>query len=824
MKINYLSALCGSGKTHSIRHRASELVQKGFNALIVQPTKDLINQTLDDLRDSETLAHKIHGDTLGQDGETVIASVVAYLKEPNPQPHVLLITWATFQALPFVANPGDWHVFIDEVPQVFEFIDTDAKESHKAISPYVKMIPDGPRYGRLRSVGTNAIEHATDWSKEKNLGDIQKLAKAAASGRHDVWVIQSQWNALIKGGHRLQAMTLLRADFLGKFASVTMAGALFEESPLFKIWSASGTKFVADEGLAESLRYRDHENGREVEILYAYGADWSKCRRLKNGVWTGLVSAIEREFRGEKYLWNANKDVEAGGEFDPGALDSGDLTARLPHVAHGMNSFQDFRNIAFLSALNLQPWQYRFLEGQGLSQDEVRTWTYRQQLYQAVMRTAIRNPADHERKRVIVPDLGTAEWLREVFPGSSIRSLGLESVQAGKACKKGRRRTHASNAAKTKACEEKRQREIFRRVFENIPHFVEEQFLDLETDSDSSQINSNREADNVLTYEIPLEKEKRKSAHAACLSIWGDFSLKSFSGNAYAVDFNDLIASLRNIHKQTVECKRENWLMSPGIFKSLTSKTANNVEYARVIILDIDGGSLSHKMLSVIFPFVEISAFNTHSNSKSMQKWRAIIPLTRPITAIEYNQIAKAIVRIIEAKGFVSLKHAKGSKYERTHGIDHKVNASDMFYMPCQAKGGAADSFFQHYKKGRKAIDPDEWLANHPIEIEEFIEAGEIGAAIGDVDNIPAVKTAIDEFMSEGTGPGQGDAAMYVLAMKLRSAGLSWADARPILHQCALGANSPSDRLRQARRLERLWSGPQSVDSAATSSTGAYAR
>ena len=57
----------------------------------------------------------------------------------------------------------------------------------------------------------------------------------------------------------------------------------------------------------------------------------------------------------------------------------------------------------------------------GLNEDDIRTAIHRQVAYQTVMRGALRDPDNHDEKRIFVPDLGTAEWLKPHPPERSSR-------------------------------------------------------------------------------------------------------------------------------------------------------------------------------------------------------------------------------------------------------------------------------------------------------------------------------------------------------------------------------------------------------------------
>ena len=102
---------------------------------------------------------------------------------------------------------------------------------------------------------------------------------------------------------------------------------------------------------------------------------------------------------------------------------------RLPNKPHGLNSFAGFHDIVFLSSLNPATDHFRFLQSRGLSGGEVRGFTYFAEAYQAILRTSLRDPANRQPKRILVPDRGLAEYLHNAFPGSRVEKLDIGLVE-----------------------------------------------------------------------------------------------------------------------------------------------------------------------------------------------------------------------------------------------------------------------------------------------------------------------------------------------------------------------------------------------------------
>jgi hypothetical protein len=151
LTIKYFNALAGAGKTYALALEADRLARLGQKVLFIQPSKLLINNTIRDelqTRDPSYPIHAIHGDA---DLETasVVGDIVAHFQQAKDGGEVLFITHAGFMRLPYVENKGNWHLIIDEVPQVDVFEEWNLPETHHLITPSLELVPHDPIYGRL---------------------------------------------------------------------------------------------------------------------------------------------------------------------------------------------------------------------------------------------------------------------------------------------------------------------------------------------------------------------------------------------------------------------------------------------------------------------------------------------------------------------------------------------------------------------------------------------------------------------------------------------------------------------------------------------------
>lgn len=161
MTIYYFDALAGAGKTRALARYADRLARQGFKALIVQPTMHLIDKTLTDellSLDPSYPCAAIHGGTIFG-GASVVGAIVAHFREAEPkQGQILLITHAALMRAPYLHRKADWHLIVDEVPQVDVFEQLPLPDTGHLILPHLRFTPEGPVYGRLDAHVADVIE------------------------------------------------------------------------------------------------------------------------------------------------------------------------------------------------------------------------------------------------------------------------------------------------------------------------------------------------------------------------------------------------------------------------------------------------------------------------------------------------------------------------------------------------------------------------------------------------------------------------------------------------------------------------------------------
>lgn len=159
MIIDYFDALAGAGKTRALARYADRSARRGLKVLIVQPTQHLIDKTLAEellSLDPTYSCRAIHGGTIFND-TSVVAEIVQHFGAAEPgRGEVLFITHAALMRVPYLHRKADWHLIMDEVPQVDVFEELRLPDTRDLILPDLLFFPEGPVYGRLEARNAKA--------------------------------------------------------------------------------------------------------------------------------------------------------------------------------------------------------------------------------------------------------------------------------------------------------------------------------------------------------------------------------------------------------------------------------------------------------------------------------------------------------------------------------------------------------------------------------------------------------------------------------------------------------------------------------------------
>ena len=781
-----VSGLCGSAKTHSATRWAHHTARWGAKVLIAQPSKKLVDQTLADLRTlgGAVPSRAVHEGTC--DGP--VRTLVRHTEEALDGGEVLIATQAALARMPYFQGADRWDLVLDEIPDAVWERNLEVPESAQTFralfADHVEAVPEDALYYRLtpRSGGRAALERlARNERRDEVWALFSDFAGKVASDHWEVHVLQAQWARMVDGeGERLLAFAVLQPSVFEGYRSVTVLGACFEESLLARLW-AGQVRFVEREGIAKGLRYREHTNGSALDIRYLFDADWSK--RARDGrievggrsiaVREYVRDTVQAEFGAGPFLWMANNDI-GNDLFGGGAV-------RLSGKCHGQNGFQHVHDVAVLSAINPSSAFFEFMRTRGIDPEEVKTALYRQAVYQAVMRCSLRNPEDRHRKRVVVVDRATAEWLAGLFPGSRVSPLG-EAVGALGGRKIGRPRVYADDAARKAASR----------------------------------------AQKAVRLLCQLDEAAAHPAAALAGSAFVDrFATEAAGLVEHAGDPDAFVEGLRRCHAAVLTSKDENFLFSPAVFDALrasesgTKRGNANVVSLWGIWLDNDGGDLPQEAFAALFPALRMACFNSYSSRPGAVRYRVFIPTTCAMSVEAHRSVVRQIADALRRHGYGSPEEVERNPRLRVHGFDRsKFTPASLFYAPCQAAAGPEASFFaDHAGPGRAPLDVRLWVANPIVHDEE--EPDPAGPMTGGSEWFRTTRerlasgtetrrdAAITEWRTNGILPGRGRTGLYKLALRLARSGMDAGELRMALWSAAGLANSPAERRAEIDGLVR---------------------
>jgi hypothetical protein len=812
MEITYSSAPSGAGKTSQIIRRGCQLAQAHKRVLILQPTKELIAKTIAAELNKQLGVpqhHVFHQDTVG--GSSVAWEMTRFFNAAEDAGQIVFATHQVFPYIPHIANKGDWHVLVDEELQILRHNCHQIPKTHALITDHIELVPYDSIYSLVWVRDLELLAHARNRDGDELLERLRDTGRILCSKHWDTYVNTEQYDKLRNGGgKRLAFHSILNWQRLTGFGSVFMAAANFEDTAVYRLWGQN-IEFKPDLEFSQSLRFSQHQNGHLITIYYGTNAQWSKKRAEAACGSDGdqntrdqLIQATKQLFDNKKFLWQANKSMQDN--------PFGSNAQRLPNKPHGLNAYSEIHNIAFLSALNPPSDHFRFLETRGLTGGDVRRAIYFQAAYQSVMRTSIRDPNNHDPKRIVVPDLPLAEYLESKFPGSRLEkiNIGIDEVTITTF---GRPRKHQSNRERVAEQRRKAQEKRIQVLNDQIQLKNCQDSLAARCGENGSRSRAKSVIESYTSFGTPpptlsgrLDSIFINDFHQPCCgTIYPD----KFSSTplAYMRWFDEDIFSfvLRELHRRKVESKERSWLMSPAIFDpnrvSGTARGTGNIVYLQNLWLDFENGDLSPDELPNLFPRTRMILTNTFRHTVARPRYRVIIPTTQQLTPEVYLLLYEQIAWKLEDAGYAVPRHnRKAGKTEnaakRQSGLDwSKRLPTSLFYLPAQA-ADPSQSFFKDYNEAsRFPLDPIPWISNGPMPLQPELDTySDLNDNENQIDQA-RVQAAINNWRSSPKGSGNEN--FFQFALELRKAGMNKAQIEKMLQSEAAFAHSPNERKAQ---------------------------
>lgn len=442
--VKFVDAICGSGKSTTLQHYIKSNLLTNSDAipppyLLVMPTHELCKQVKDELE--ERRVKSFHVDT-----ETEAVNLLISTLEYDFQHSVIICTHQCFIHYCYRAALEtelqnllrNFSVFVDEIPDAMfgAYIKVQHTDWTAENFPFLEWLEEQDGLLFLRE--DCRTEFYKYWHERQASGvELKRL----------LWAIMQGAGLLYEENKHLFAFTaspIIRSvEWAEQF---TLLGAGSSRS-LF-VWAAEHLeKYAAEEAgehLQPPLERRKHKS---VPIsLVAVCENRCTLTALQKVFHEHLQEIIQR-VPGE-FIFATNRDkalcqfTTIGDEI----LSNSARGERVSMASYGLNHYQHIHNAVFLGCSNLDrdfqgKWrQYAELNGWDVEEFEQkqRAAMNYERCYQFISRTSVRNADTNHPLVFVVPDLATAEYIKEhYFPGAKIECLNFGKVRKKRDTSKG---------------------------------------------------------------------------------------------------------------------------------------------------------------------------------------------------------------------------------------------------------------------------------------------------------------------------------------------------------------------------------------------------
>ena len=398
------SAACGSGKTYATTTFICARIPYGFKGAIIQPTRELAEQTYNDARERYPhLADRIQlilGDPdynpQSRNWNSVNKQLIDYTVSRNERDGELaILTHAGFQRCDYWHRRDTWHMFVDEAIQVDYFAEILLSFEKQVVLRHVELQPSNyPEYGVLEATSPDGLARLVKkhYRSDVMIDAVKELLWRLADPNWTIYVKRSDFDHFATGEARyLLVHGLLSPSIFDDFGSVTALAANFFETLMHRWFQKCGVEWREHVWICDHLQFREHTDGHRMTIKYLTEHRWSKTYRDKkltadDGSATTIMEyyteLCSQATAGRQTYWMANLD-------QPASLLGGE---RVKNVSHGLNRLQQFDACCVMTAMiPQQPHRYFMRDVLGLTEADINRAIIAQAAYQASGRGVMRN-------------------------------------------------------------------------------------------------------------------------------------------------------------------------------------------------------------------------------------------------------------------------------------------------------------------------------------------------------------------------------------------------------------------------------------------------
>ncbi|MDR3558229.1 MAG: hypothetical protein P4L61_01725, partial [Candidatus Pacebacteria bacterium] len=260
MNIYCCNAPAGAGKTHAIVKKAKHDARWGRKVLIVQPTLELIDNTiLNEVGQTSFPVTPFHN---GVCGTSVVANLSRHFQQTDFSGEIVFTTHAAMLRLGHVYAAHNWTVYVDEVFNDYVKIEELRLPEPDTRETFLRHfdLKDG-----LLLPGTGPGAHPEKLAKNEGRDAVWKVYQGIASR-----VVSDHWrvHCEIDAEGTVRTTSFLLPSLFKDFKKVVMASANFDEKILVKAWGHEGVTFIPDDSL--KLQFRTHSNCERLTIRYVF--------------------------------------------------------------------------------------------------------------------------------------------------------------------------------------------------------------------------------------------------------------------------------------------------------------------------------------------------------------------------------------------------------------------------------------------------------------------------------------------------------------------------------------------------------------------------
>ncbi len=434
--ITYVDAICGSGKSTTLQHYIKSNLLTNSEAippryLLVMPTHALCEQVKEELKDRQVKSYHV-------DTETEAVNHLVSTLENDFEHSVIICTHQCFIHYCYRAALEielqnllrNFSIFVDEIPDAMfgAYIKVQHTNRTEQNFPFLDMLEE--RDGLLFLREDERKNFYDYWHEKQASGqDLKRL----------LWAIMQGAGLLYEEKKHLFAFTASPIIRSVEWAeSFTLLGAGSSRS-LF-VWAAEHLAGYAVEDAGEHLQPPiERRKHKRVPIsLVAVCENRCTLTALQTVFQEHLQEIIQRVPGEFMFATNRDKTLCPFTTIGDDILSNSVRGKRVSMASYGLNHYQHIHNAVFLGCSNLdKDFQGKWRQYAGLNGWTVEEFEQKQgaamnyeRCYQFISRTSVRNAGSDHPLVFVVPDVATAEYIKEhYFPGAKIECLNFGKVR-----------------------------------------------------------------------------------------------------------------------------------------------------------------------------------------------------------------------------------------------------------------------------------------------------------------------------------------------------------------------------------------------------------